>query len=56
MERIVNKSYDFESAAEWDIAQQVDMSPQERQRVSRLLKEKFYGSDTMDVRACHREK
>lgn len=40
MERIVKKSFDFESAQEWDIEQHLQMTPQERQRASRLLKER----------------
>ena len=54
MERIVHKSYDFESAAEWDIEQQVRMSPQERMRAARILKDRAYPSDAKDVRACHK--
>ena len=42
MERIVHKSHDFKSAAEWDIEQHVRMSPQERMRAARALKDKVY--------------
>lgn len=53
MERIVHKSHDFESAAAWDIEQHVRMSPQERMRVARILKDRVYSPDAKDVRACH---
>ncbi len=54
MQRIVNKSYDFESAQEWDIEQHLRMTPQERQRAARLLKERAYPQDSKDVRECHK--
>ena len=54
VERIVHKSYDFKSAAEWDIEQHVRMSPQERMRAARALKDRVYPPDAEDVRACHK--
>ena len=53
MERIVNKTRDFREADEWDIQQHLRMSPQERMRVARMLKDRVYSSDAKDVRACH---
>ena len=53
MERVVHKSNSHARAAEWDIEQQVAMSPAERQRGARELKERAFGSDTKDVRECH---
>jgi hypothetical protein len=54
MERVVHKSRSFEEAAEHDIRQQVSMTPQERMRIARILKERAYPSDARDVRACHK--
>lgn len=56
MERIVHKARDFREAAEWDVAQQVRMTPRERWQAARRLKERVYGRNTKDVRACHQPK
>ena len=53
VERIVHKAYDFKSAAEWDIEQHVRMTPEERMRAARALRERAYPLDAKDVRACH---
>jgi hypothetical protein len=54
MERVVHKSRSFEEAAEQDVRQQVAMTPQERMRMARALKERAYPGDRKDVRAFHR--
>jgi len=54
VERVVNKARSFEQAAEWDIRQQVSMSPRQRMRIARELKERAYPNNAKDVRACHR--
>ena len=54
MERIVHKSRSFEEADRHDIQQQVQMTPQERMRAARALKERAYPADAEDVRECHR--
>lgn len=54
MERIVHKSDDFALAEQWDIEQQLRMTPQQRQSASRTLKERAYPQASKDVRACHR--
>jgi hypothetical protein len=56
MERIVHKARDFREAAEWDVAQQVRMTPRERWQAARRLKERVYGRNAKDVRACHQPK
>ena len=56
MERVVHKSRSHEDAAEWDIEQHVSMSPQERLRAARELKERAFPPDTKDVREWHRTK
>ena len=54
MERTVNKARGFRAAAEWDIAQQVRMTPRERMAAARQLKDRVYKRDAKDVRACHK--
>ena len=53
MERIVHKIRDFRAADEWDMEQHLRMTPQERMRVARMLKDRVYSSEAKDVRACH---
>ena len=53
MERIVHKTHDFRAADDWDIQLHLRMSPQERMRVARMLKDRVYSSEAKDVRACH---
>jgi hypothetical protein len=50
MKRIVHKAKSHREAHEWDIAQQIRMSPEERQRIASELKRRFYGSKNPDVR------
>lgn len=54
MERLGHKSRDFAAAARWDIEQHVRMSPEERLRAARILKDRVYPADARDVRECHR--
>ncbi len=54
MKRIVKISKSFEEAEEWDIEQQINMTPQERQKVAKKLKEKVYGKNPRDVRDCRK--
>ncbi len=54
MERVVNKAASHEEARRWDIEQQVSMTPEERLRAARELKERAFPSDAKDVRAWHR--
>jgi hypothetical protein len=54
MERTVHKAHDFEAAAQWDVRQQISLSPQERLRAARTLKERAFPVDAPDVRACRK--
>jgi hypothetical protein len=54
MERVVHKASSHEEAHRWDVEQQVSMSPEERLRLSRQLKDRAYPADAKDVRECHR--
>ena len=48
--RVVNVAHSFDDAAEWDIEQQVSMTPEERMLAARELIEAVYGKETKDVR------
>jgi exonuclease III len=50
MERIVHKSKSFKDAESWDIQQQISMTPEERQKAAKFLKEKYYGKKVPDIR------
>ena len=56
MERIVKKSHGHDEAADWDIEQHLSMTPQERLRAARTLKDRAFPPDAKDVRACHQSK
>jgi hypothetical protein len=54
MERVVHKASSHDEAARWDIEQHVTMTPEERLRAARALKDRAYPADAKDVRAWHR--
>lgn len=54
MKRVVHKASSHEEADEWDVEQHVSMTPEERLRAARQLKDRAYPSDAEDVRAWHR--
>ncbi|HUF49863.1 MAG TPA: hypothetical protein VMN60_03460 [Longimicrobiales bacterium] len=54
MERVVHKSHRFADADGWDVEQHVSMTPEQRLRVARMLKDRVYPRDAKDVRAWHR--
>lgn len=49
--RIVHVTRSFQEAEAWDIEQQVRMTPTERMRAARALKDRCYPHDAPDVRA-----
>ncbi len=53
MERVVNIARSHQEADDWDIRQQVAMSPQERIRAARELRHRAYPPPNKDVRECH---
>lgn len=53
MERVANKVRSFQAAEAWDVEQQLRMTPRERQAAARRLKDRVYGKNIKDVRACH---
>lgn len=53
MERVVFKAKNFQEADRNDVEQQVRMTPRERWRIARALKDRLH-PDAEDVRECHR--
>jgi len=50
MKRVVHKAKNFYEADAWDIKQHISMTPMQRQKISRMLKTKYYGENNPDVR------
>jgi len=50
LKQIVNIANGFKEAEDWDIKQHIDMTPEERQRIAKILRERVYGKDNPDVR------
>ncbi len=48
--RIVHVANGFQEAREWEIQQELSMTPAQRQRAAKQLKERFYGKNAPDVR------
>lgn len=55
MKRVANKAKSFREAEAWDIKQQIEMTPQERMRAARALKDRAYPPPQPDVREWHRK-
>ena len=56
MERVCNKSKNFKEAEEWDINQQLSMTPEERQEAAKELRVRVYGRENIDVKDSIRRK
>lgn len=54
MERVVHKASSHEEARLWDIEQHISMTPEQRMRAARELKNRAFPPEAKDVRACHR--
>jgi hypothetical protein len=50
MDRTFNKAANHKEAELWDIQQQIQMTPQQRQKIAFELKKRYYGSNPPDVR------
>ena len=50
MERVYFKTKRFSEAEKQDILQYVRLTPDQRQRIARQLKERVYGKNAQDVR------
>jgi len=56
MERIVNKSRNFGEAEAWEKQQYRSMTPIERMRAARQIKDRLFPGKQLDVRECHTTK
>lgn len=56
MEHICKKSQNYKEAEEWDIKQQLSMTPEERQAAAKELRERVYGPNPKDVKDQKRQK
>ncbi len=52
--RVVNKAHSFDEAQEWDILQNIRMTPDERRAAAKELKRRAYGETCPDVRETRR--
>jgi hypothetical protein len=50
VKRIVHKAKSFQEAEAWDIAQHIQMTPEQRQKAAKQLRDGFYGKNVPDVR------
>jgi predicted Fe-S protein YdhL (DUF1289 family) len=50
VERVGHKARGFEEARRYEIAQYARMTPDERRRVAKALRDRVYGTDCPDVR------
>ena len=56
MKKVVHKAKHFKEAEEWDILQQIKMTPEERQDIALELRKRVYGKRSPDIRKVHRRK
>ena len=54
MDRTFNKAANHKEAEKWDIEQQINMTPKQRQKTAYELKRRFYGSNTPDVKSTRK--
>jgi len=50
IEPVVHKAQSFADADDWDVLQNIRMTPEERRRAARELRRRAYGNDCPDVR------
>lgn len=55
MERVVNIAKNHEEAERWDINQQISLTPTERQKIAKLLRERVFGKNAKDVKEVHKK-
>ena len=53
MDPVVHKARDHDEARAWDVEQNAAMTPEQRLRAARVLKDRAYSPDAKDVRECH---
>lgn len=55
MERVFHKASSFKEAEEWEILQQIRLTPEQRQAIAAELKRRIFGENPPDVREAHRK-
>jgi len=55
MKRVFHKAKNKQEAEEWDILQQISMTPDERLSVADELKKRVYGKNVPDVKEAHKK-
>ena len=56
MERVFHRFDSFEEQEQRQIAEYVNLTPDQRQEIAKALKERYYGRHTVDVREFHGRK
>jgi F0F1-type ATP synthase delta subunit len=51
MDRTFKKAENHKEAEKWDIKQQINLTPRQRQKIAKELKKRFYGKNPPDVRS-----
>ncbi|MCX6557470.1 MAG: hypothetical protein NTW95_08605 [Candidatus Aminicenantes bacterium] len=52
-DRSFNKAMSFSAAKQWDILQQISLTPEQRQQAAKELKERVFGKHAPDIRSSH---
>lgn len=55
IERVVHIARSHREAHEWDVEQQIRMTPEQRQDIARELRRRVYGPNPPDVREAYRK-
>jgi len=56
MERVIHKANSFAEADMWDQAQQRAMTPEQRMRIAKALRDRFFPYPRKDLREWHPKK
>ncbi len=56
MKRIFHKVRNKKEVEEWDIFQQISMTPNKRLSIANKLKKRVYGEKVPDLREAHKKK
>jgi hypothetical protein len=54
IKRVIHKARNHRQAERWDLLQQIEISPEERQQVAKELKKRFFGDSRIKVRTEQR--
>ncbi len=56
MKRVSNIANNFKEAEKWDILQNIQMRPEQRQKIAKVLRQRVYGKNTLDVREYYKKR